>query len=70
MTLLELLKKNGRLELSLKYTGDGDKVAVNVSRGGELSVMIFEDVRFATGGALTLAHLPGGYIRACEELIK
>lgn len=58
MTLLELLKKHGNLELSLKDIDSGGKVSVTVSRGDDPMTMLFEDVVFATGGALTLVHLP------------
>lgn len=56
MTLLELLSARGNLELTLQGSAGGDKVAVKVSRGGESLVMVFEDVAFASGGALTLVH--------------
>lgn len=58
MTLLELLKKHGNLELSLKNTDNGDKVAVHVAHGGTASLAMFEDIIFAAGGAITLVHLP------------
>ena len=52
------MKKYGRLELRLRDTGNGDKISVNVTHAGEVSLTMFEDVVFATGGALTLVHLP------------
>jgi len=58
VTLLDLLKENGRIELSLLNLGEGDKDVglVRVHRGGEETVVTVEDVRFATGGAITLVH--------------
>lgn len=58
VTLLDILKKSGRLELSLKGAGNAGKVSVNVNGAAEDLVMVFEDVTFATGGAITLVHLP------------
>lgn len=52
------MKKYGRLELSLLTPNNGTKVAVTVTHAGERSQAMFEDVVFATGGAITLVHLP------------
>jgi hypothetical protein len=54
-----MLKANGRLEINL-VTSAGDRARVRVSRGGEERLVDLEDVRFATGGALTLVHSPEG----------
>lgn len=57
MTLLELLKRAGRLEISLDGEPNGDRVAVNVGTEGGQTKMDFEDIKFNTGGSLTLVYL-------------
>lgn len=55
MTLLDMLKRHGRLEISLLGTV-GNRASAALSRGGLEMEVELEDVVFATGGALTLVH--------------
>jgi len=55
MTLLDMLNAHGRLELSLVKIEEG-KAEVKLERGGDVRVVQVEDVRFQSGGAVTLFH--------------
>ena len=57
MTLLETLSAQGRLEMKL-VADDGDQAVVSIERGGVRQELVVEDVKFNTGGALTMVHNP------------
>lgn len=61
MTLLELIKQHGKIELTLaELDGKHNKVKLNALGGGEKVTLEVEQLYFATGGSVTLVHDFGG----------
>lgn len=53
MTLLELVRAHGRVDLSVVDEKEG-KVRLLVQRGGSFMEMLAQDVTFAVGGGCTI----------------
>jgi hypothetical protein len=55
MTLVDLVRKLGKVELSLEFD-DPEKPVLKVARGGREALVQADVVQFATGGSVVLVH--------------